>query len=266
VLPTFVIALREGVEASLIVGIIAAFLVKEGRRDALGRMWIGVGIAVTLCVAIGIALRVADNNLPQKQQEGLETIIGLVAVGAVTFMIVWMRRHARGLKKSLETSAGTALVQGSAIALVGMAFFAVIREGFETSVFLLAAFDASSSPLAAGSGAVLGVVVAIAIGYGIYKGGVKLNLSRFFRFTGLVLVFVAAGLLATSLHTAHEAGWLNSFQEQAVDLRWLVDGLEAKYGLTNSATLLPETVGGVPGRQLAGPAMPRDRDDRSRDR
>jgi len=223
VLPTFVIGLREGVEAALIVGIVAAFCVQQGRGDALRWVWAGVGVAIAICVAVGVALEVLSRSLPHKQQEGLETIIGLVAVGAVTFMIVWMRRHARGLKKSLETSAGTALVQGSAIALVGMAFFAVIREGFETSVFLLAAFDASSSPLAAGSGAVLGVVVAIAIGYGIYKGGVKLNLSRFFRFTGLVLVFVAAGLLATSLHTAHEAGWLNSFQEQAVDLRWLVD-------------------------------------------
>ena len=242
-LPTFVIGLREGVEAALIVGIVAAFCVQQGRGDALRWIWAGVGVAIAICVGVGVALELLSRSLPHKQQEALETIIGLVAVGAVTFMIVWMRRHARGLKKSLETSAGSALVQGSALALVGMAFFAVIREGFETSVFLLAAFDASTSPLAAGGGAVLGVVTAIAIGWGIYKGGVRLNLSRFFRFTGLVLVFVAAGLLATSLHTAHEAGWLNSFQAQAVDLRWLVDPGSVRASLlTGMLGLQPQPV------------------------
>ena len=109
------------------------------------------------------------------------------------------------------------------LALVGMAFFAVIREGFETSVFLLAAFDASTRPLAAGGGALLGIVVAVALGWGIYRGGVKINLARFFRFTSVVLVLVAAGLLASALHTAHEADWLNSFQRQALDLEWLVE-------------------------------------------
>lgn len=221
-LPTFVIGLREGVEAALIVGIVAAFLSAEGRRDALRWMWAGVGIAVAICVAGGVALELVSRNLPQRQQEMLETVIGAIAVAAVTFMIVWMRRNARGLRRALETSASDALAKGSVAALVGMAFFAVIREGFETSVFMLAAFDSSRSPVAAGSGAVLGVVVAVAIGYGIYRGGVRLNLTRFFRITGIVLVLVAAGLVATSLHTAHEAGWLNSLQTQALDLRWLV--------------------------------------------
>ena len=142
-------------------------------------------------------------------------MVGAVAVAAVTFMIVWMRRNARGLKRALEGQRlATRWRKGSVIALVGMAFFAVIREGFETSVFLLAAFDSSTIPLAAGGGALLGVVLAVAIGYGIYRGGVRLNLSRFFRVTGLVLVLVAAGLVATALHTAHEAGWLNSLQGQ----------------------------------------------------
>jgi high-affinity iron transporter len=104
-----------------------------------------------------------------------------------------------------------------------MAFFAVIREGFETSVFLSAAFDSSANPAAADGGALLGVAVAVVIGYGVYRGGVRLNLARFFRATGVVLVLVAAGLVATALHTAHEAGWLNSLQAQAVDLRWLVE-------------------------------------------
>jgi len=221
-LPTFVIGLREGVEAFLIVGIVAAFLRQEGRRDALRWMWAGVGLAIALCASGGVALELLSRSLPQAEQEALETVIGGVAVAAVTFMIVWMRRNARGLRRTLENRASNALAKGSVVALVAMAFFAVIREGFETSVFLLAAFDSSTSPAAAGSGAVLGVAAAAAIGWGIYRGGIRLNLARFFRATGVVLVLVAAGLVATSLHTAHEAGWLNSLQGQALDLHWLV--------------------------------------------
>jgi high-affinity iron transporter len=221
-LPTFVIGLREGVEAALIVGIIAAFLRQENRMDALRHVWAGVGVAVLLCAAVGVTLHIVDTDLPQRQQEGLETIVGLAAVGMVTFMIVWMRRHARGLRKELERSAAGALAQGSIIALVAMAFFAVLREGFETAVFLLAAFHSAANPAAAGAGAVIGVAVAIAIGWGIYRGGVRINLSRFFRLTALVLVLVAAGLLAQAAHTAHEAGWLNLLQDQALDLSWLI--------------------------------------------
>jgi high-affinity iron transporter len=244
-IPTLVIALREGLEASLIVGIIAAFLVKEGRRDAMRQMWTGVAIAVALCVGAALLLRIVGQQLPQREQEGLETVIGLIAVGAVTYMIVWMRRHARGIKAALEGSAATALATGSTVALVAMAFLAVLREGFETSVFMLAAFQDSSDTAAAGAGAVIGLVAALAIGLGIYRGGVRINLSRFFRVTGLVLVFVAAGLLATSFHTAHEAGWINGLQAQALDLGWLVQpGTVAGSLLTGMLGLQPApTVG-----------------------
>jgi high-affinity iron transporter len=221
-IPTFVIALREGVEAALIVGIIAAFLVKEGREDALRQIWLGVAIAIVLCTAVGVGLDLIGEQLPQREQEGLETIIGVVAVAAVTYMIVWMRRHARGIKGSLEGEAASALATGSTLALVGMAFLAVLREGFETSAFLLAAFQDSTDTAAAGAGAVLGLIAAIAIGLGLYRGGLRINLTRFFRFTGLILVFVAAGLLSSAAHTGHEAGWINSFQSQALDLTWLV--------------------------------------------
>src|ERR1700761_8439128 len=221
-IPTFVITLREGVEASLIVGIIAAFLVKEGRHDALRQMWIGVAIAVVLCTAVGIGLNVVGEELPQKQQEGLETIVGLIPAPTLSYMIMRIPRHSREIKAELEGEAASALARGSAMALVGMAFLAVLREGFETSVFLLAAFQDATNTTAAGAGAVLGLAAAIAIGVGLYRGGVHINLAKFFRITGLVLVFVAAGLLATAAHTAHEAGWINSFQSEAVSLRWLV--------------------------------------------
>jgi high-affinity iron transporter len=222
VIPTLVITLREGVEASLIVGIVAAFLVSQGRRDALGSMWVGVGLALAICVAVAVALRVIGDELPQREQEGLETIVGVIAVGMISYMIVWMRRHARGLKAQLEGHAAEALAVGSATALVGMAFLAVLREGFETAVFLLAAFQDTSDTVAAGAGAVIGLVAAVGLGLAIYFGGVRINLSRFFRITGFVLVLVAAGLLATAAHTAHEAGWINGMQGQVLDLTWLV--------------------------------------------
>ncbi len=222
-LPTFVIGLREGLESALIVGIIATFLVQQGRRDALKAMWAGVTVAVVLCVGVAVALKITEENLPQKQQEGLETIVGLLAVVMVTTMIIWMRRHARTLKGDLEGKAAAALAAGSVGTLVLMAFLAVLREGLETAVFLLAAFQASRDPSAAGTGAILGIIVAVGVGYGIYRGGVHLNLARFFKVTGFVLVLVAAGLLATAAHTAHEAGWLNSGQTQVFSLTWLVD-------------------------------------------
>jgi len=221
-LPSFVIGLREGIEAALIVGIIASFLRQEGRRDALRPMWVGVAAAIAICLAVGALLELLDEELPQRQQEGLETVVGVAAIGIVTFMIVWMRRHARGLSGQLRENARSALASGSTAALVAMAFFAVIREGLETVVFLLAVFQGADEPLTAGAGALLGLACAIAIGFAIYSGGVRINLARFFRITGFVLVLVAAGLVATTLHTAHEAGWLSAGQGQALDLTWLV--------------------------------------------
>lgn len=221
-LATFVIGLREGLEAALIVGIVAAFLRREGRSDTLRLVWLGVVLALAICAAVAVGLQVLSASLPQVQQEMLETVIGLVAVAMVTYMIVWMRRHARGLKGHLEGAAGEALASGTAWALVGMAFLAVLREGFETAVFLLAAFQASTSALAAGLGALAGIVVAVAIGYGIYRGGVRIDLARFFRLTGLVLVFVASGLVASALHTAHEAGWVEIGQATGLDLSGLI--------------------------------------------
>jgi high-affinity iron transporter len=248
-IPTFVITLREGVEASLIIGIIAAFLVKEGRRDAMRQMWVGIGIAVALCLGVAVLLEVIGQELPDKGQESLETIVALVAVSAVSYMIVWMRRHARGIKAQLEGGAASALATGSTLALVGMAFLAVLREGFETSVFLLAAFQETSNTTAAGAGSILGLLAAIAIGLGLYRGGVRINLTRFFRITGIVLVFVAAGLLASAAHTAHEAGWINGLQGQAVDLSWLVQPgtvsgslLTGMLGLQPSPTVIEAVV------------------------
>ena len=152
----------------------------------------------------------------------MEEVLALVAVAGVTYMVAWMRRHSLELKRQLEDHAESALLIGSTLALVGMAFFAVLREGLETAIFLLAAFQSSSSALSTGIGAVLGVAVAVGLGYALYKGGVRINLTRFFRITGFVLVLVAAGLLSSAVHSLAEAGVVSFGQRTAMDLSWLV--------------------------------------------
>jgi len=232
VLPTFVIGLREGIEASLIVGIIAAFLQQRGHGRQLRWVWAGTGVAVALCAGVAVLLDIVNRDLPERSQDRLETIISLVAVAMVTSMIVWMAHHARHLRGDLEARAASALLGGSAIALGVMAFLAVLREGMETAVFLLAAFQASTNRAASSAGAALGILVAVGVGWLIYRGGVRINLARFFRMTGLVLVVVAAGLVSFALHTAHEAGWMAAGQHQLMNLRWLV-----KPGSVRSALL-----------------------------
>ncbi|QEC49366.1 hypothetical protein FSW04_18515 [Baekduia soli] len=242
-LPTFVIGLREGVEAALIVSIIATFLRQEGARGALRWVWAGVALASVICLGVGIALHLVDQELPQRQQEQLETIIGLLAVGIVTWMLLWMRRNAATLAGDLRASAGSALRQGSVGALVAMAFFAVFREGLETAVFLVAAFQSAEDPSSAGTGAVLGVAAAIVIGILLYRGGMRLDYARFFRATGVVLALVAAGLLATAFHTGHEAGWVTFGQGEALDLsRLVVPGTWTAALLTGMLGLQPRPV------------------------
>jgi high-affinity iron transporter len=218
-LPTFVIGLREGLEAALVVSIIATFLRRS--RVRLTPMWVGVAAAVAVSIGVGVILTVIERSLPGEAQEGMETVIGAVAVFFVTGMIIWMSSHARFMKRDLEGSAKAALSDGTTWALAGMAFLAVLKEGFETSVFLLATFQAASSPTVAVIGATLGILAAVAIGIGIYNGGIRLNLARFFTATSVFLIFVAAGLVLRALTTAHEAGWITIGQQSTVDLSWL---------------------------------------------
>jgi high-affinity iron transporter len=213
---TFLIGLREGLEATLIVSIVAAFLKRNGK--SIRPMLIGVGLAVALSIAVGLGLDLLSASLPQRQQELLETVIGVIAVVFVTTMIIWMNRNAFALKGELEAEASAALKSGSAMALVVMAFLAVLKEGFETAVFLLAAAQTTQgSRWLALTGGLSGIAVSIAIGVGIYFGGLKVNLGRFFKITGVFLVFIAAGLVLNTLRTAHEAGLVNIGQQQVFD-------------------------------------------------
>jgi high-affinity iron transporter len=216
----FVIGLREGVEAALVVGIVATFLHQQGRRDALRWMWAGVALAIGVCLAVAAVLQIVDENLPQRQQEGFEAVVGVVAVVMVTYMIVYMRRHARSLGGELRGGAARALAAGSAWSLVAMAFLAVMREGLETAMFLLATFQSSLGvgSVGAGLGAVAGLLVAVGIGAAIYVAGVRLDLARFFRVTAALLVVIAAGLLSSAVHHAAEAGIFTALGDRALDL------------------------------------------------
>jgi high-affinity iron transporter len=215
----FLIMLREGIEAALIVGIIASYLKQTGREAWMPAIWLGVLLAVALSLFVGAGLQFASAEFPQKAQEFFEAIVGLVAVTVLLSMVFWMRKAARSIKTHLHSSIETALsasdTQG--LALVGTVFFAVAREGLESVFFLLAVFqqsDSAEAPL----GALLGVLASVAVGYCIYMGGVRLNLRRFFRWTGVFILIVAAGILAGTLRHLHEAGVWNYLQTTVFDL------------------------------------------------
>ena len=204
----FFLMLREGLEAALIVGIIAAYLVRVGRRDALPKIWLGVGAAAGLSVLAGIVVVATVGRLPIVVQETIEGIAAIAAVVVLTWMLFWMRRQGRALKGELERGVDDALVVGSTTALVSLAFIAVIREGLETVLFLFAIGSSSGSVLNLLVAALAGLGTAVAIGYAIFALGVRIDLRRFFTITGIVLIFVSAGLVAFAIAEFTEAGLL----------------------------------------------------------
>ena len=217
-LVAFLIMLREGIEAALIVGIVAGFLKQSGYAHMMPKVWIGTVLAALMCLGLGLWIHRETGEIPQKQQEFVVGALGLFAVAMLTYMVLWMKKASRGLKQSLQTSVSNALQRGSGHgwALVSMAFLAVAREGLESVFFLIAVFNQAPTaemPL----GAVLGLVAAAVIGYLIYKGGVKINLGKFFQWTGVLLIFVAAGLLAGAFRALHEAGVWNIGQTIVFD-------------------------------------------------
>ena len=205
-LATFFLMLREGLEAALIVGIIAAYLVKIGRRDALDKVIIGVVAAIGLAIALGVGITLTIERLPFVVQETLEGIAALIAVGVLTWMLFWMRRQGRLLKGELEQGIDSALTTGSTWALVALSFLAVMREGFETVLFMIPILSSQGTGVDVIVGGILGLAVAVGVGLAIFVAGVRVNLRRFFTVTGVVLIFVSAGLVVYAIAEFTEAG------------------------------------------------------------
>jgi high-affinity iron transporter len=200
-----VVMLREGFEASLIVGIVLAFLDRTGRRDGFAAVWAGALAALLLSVAVGVALFVVGAELEGTAEAVFEGTTMLVAAALLTWMIFWMRRQARSIRKDLEGQVQSALATGSSLALAVVAFVGVAREGVETSLFLFSSVEGSNTVVSLVSAAV-GLAAAIALGYAFYRGSSRLDLRKFFTITsGLLLVF-AGWLLAMGLHELAEGG------------------------------------------------------------
>ena len=220
-LGNYLIGLREGLEASLVVVILIAYLVKTDRRRMLPWIWVGIGIAVLVSLAFGALLTFGPRRLTFEAQEAIGGILSIIAVAFVTWMVFWMANHARGLSGELKGKVDTAAEAGRA-SLAFVAFLAVGREGLETALFLWsatqAATDSTDSVIGPLIGALLGILTAVAMGFAFYKGVLKINLSRFFKWTGAILIVVAAGVLAYGVHDLQEAGILPGLNNLAFDV------------------------------------------------
>jgi high-affinity iron transporter len=205
VLANALIGLREGLEAGLVVGILIAFLNKMGRRDVLPKLWIGIAGAIAISLGVGAALTFGPYGMSPRTEETVAGSLSIAAVGLVTWMIFWMARHARSLKGELQGQLATALA-GSAAAIVLLGIVSVGREGVETALFIWASISSSGQALLGSIGAFMGIVASIVIAYLISRGFVRINLSRFFFWTGTFLVLVAAGVFASGLGDLQEAG------------------------------------------------------------
>ncbi|MBA2607907.1 MAG: FTR1 family protein [Actinobacteria bacterium] len=215
--PNFLIGLREGLEASLVVGILVAYLVRTGHRDKLGPVWAGIAVAIAASLAVGAALTFTSNSLSFKAQETFGGVMSIIAVGFVTAMVFWMRSQARALKNDLQGKLDAALT-GGGVALFVVALFAVGREGLETALFLWTSIEATEKTTSPIIGAAIGLGVAVVVGWLIYRQSVRLNLATFFTVTGAGLVIVAAGVLAYGVHDLQEASILPGLNSLAFDV------------------------------------------------
>ena len=203
--------LREGVEAALIVSIVITYLVRTGRSEQVGRVWIGTGLAAVLSLIVGVAIYNTVGAFEEPYEQIFEGTTLLIAAAVVTWMLFWMRRQARSVKGELQAAVERAVAVGGSWGLAILAFTAVIREGLETSIFLVG--QATSDRAEAAwilVGALAGLGIATLIGYGLYRGSHRLNLASFFRWTGIALVFIAAGLLSHGIGEFVEIGALGN--------------------------------------------------------
>lgn len=217
-LQTFLTGLREGLEAALVVGILMTFLVRGGHRDRIPALWAGVAVAVVASFGFGALLHFTSANLSFEAQEAFAGILSIVAVGFVTWMVFWMKRASASIKDHLHDKMSEAVGLGAtAVALA--ALLAVGREGLETALFIYPTFQAQGAGWGPALGAVLGIATAVVIGWLLYEGAVHMNLAAFFKFTGIALIVIAAGVLAYGVHDLQEAGILPGMNTLAFDLQ-----------------------------------------------
>lgn len=203
-LGSFLIGLREGLEAALIVGILVAYLIRRERRDVLPRLWWGVAAAITLAAGLGAAFTFGSYTLSFEAQEIVGGVMSLLAVGMVTWMVFWMMATGHRIKAELESGAAQALAVGTGAAIAWIAFLSVGREGLETTLML---WGWALQPEAL-LGALAGIASAVVLGYLAYRGLAKISYATFFQWTGAFLIVVAAGILAYGIHDLQEAAVL----------------------------------------------------------
>jgi high-affinity iron transporter len=217
---------REGVEAALIVSIVLVYLARTGNRRHFGPIWLGTGAAIGLSVAIGAVLWITIHELPSPAEQIFEGTALLLAAAVVTWMLFWMRRTAATASATLRAAVDRSLTSGSVWALGALAFTAVIREGIETSLFLLGQATAASRAEAGAAsvliGAFIGLAIAAGLGVGFYRGARLINLKKFFSWTAVALIFVAAGLVAGAVHEFIEIGWITVGSGTAFDISGLL--------------------------------------------
>jgi high-affinity iron transporter len=221
VFATYLIGLREGLEAGLIVGILIAYLRKVDRTDVLPRLWIGISAAIAVSLGVGALLTWGPYGLSFQAQEILGGTLSLAAAALVTWMIFWMGAHARGLKHDLQSRLDAALA-GSAAGIVLLGLMSVGREGVETALFVWANMKTSGTDAASAIGALLGILSAVVLSYLLYRGFVRINLGKFFTWTGVFLIVIVAGIVSYAIGDLQEGGLLPGGENIAYSLAGLV--------------------------------------------
>ena len=223
----FLLALREGIEAALIISIVLGMLKKMNRYDRAPVVWLGVAGAAAISVVVAVVLNVLGAEFKGAAELAFEGFTMLFAAAVLTWMIFWMQKQGRQIQKGLETDVREALSGGQTVALFSVAFFAVLREGIELALFLTAVnFSApvvgAEAPILGWLGGILGLIAAAVIGWLLYESAIKLNLRRFFQFTSIVLIFFAAGLVGHAVHEFNELGWIPAVVEHVYDINPIV--------------------------------------------